>query len=69
MWYAKLIYSSGEEDLVEDGAGFATEDAARDAALYEISCYKQGAEDLEMMGGNEGEIDYDDPEYEVWEEA
>ena len=46
MWYAKLIYSSGEEDLVEDGAGFATEDAARDAALYEISCYKQAAEDL-----------------------
>lgn len=64
-WYAKLIYSSSEEDMVRDGEVFETEADARYAALDEISCYRQGDENLKMIGGNEGEIDNDDPDYEV----
>ena len=62
----KLTYSDGTEGILDEM--FDTEEEAEDAALYAISCFQQGAEDLEMMGGNEGEIDYNDPEYEIFEE-
>lgn len=61
----KIIYEYDEEILDEE---FDTESEAEDAALYAISCYRQGGEDLEMMGGNEGEIGYDDPEFEIFED-
>ena len=62
----KLIYIDGSEEILDEM--FDTEEEAEEAALYAISCFRQGAEDLEMMGGNEGEICYDDPEYEIIEE-
>lgn len=67
-WYAKLIYSSGEEDMVNDGEPFDSEQDARDAALYEIGCYQLGGDILHNMGGEEDEIDDSTPDYEVWRE-
>ena len=61
----KMIYSDSE-DMLEDE--FDTEEEAVEAALYERSCFNLGGELLEMMGGEEGEIDYNTPDYEIIEE-
>ncbi len=61
-----MLYGDGSEIYLDEY--FDTEEEAEEAALYAISCHSLGAELLEMMGGEEGEIDYSDPDYEIIEE-
>ena len=61
-----MLYGDGSESYLDEE--FDTEEEAEEAAIYAISCHRLGGELLEMMGGEEGEIDYDDPDYEIIEE-
>lgn len=61
-----LCYADGTDCCLDEE--FDTEEAAEEAALYAVSCNHLGGELLEMMGGEEGEIDYDDLNYEIIEE-
>ena len=61
-----MIYADGSECLLDEE--YDTEEEAEEAAMYAVSCHRLGGEILEMMGGEEGEIDFDDPEYEIIEE-
>ncbi len=65
---AIVTYPGGEEEILEDL--FDTEEEAREAALYAISCWDTGAEILNMS--NPGDYPYDpddvnDAEYEIEE--
>lgn len=61
-----MLYADGTECYLDEE--FDTEEEAEEAALYAVSCHRLGGELLEMMGGEEGEIDYEDPDYEIIEE-
>ena len=52
---AIVTYPDGEEEILEDL--FDTEEEAREAALYAISCWDTGAEILNMS--NPGDNPYD----------
>ncbi len=68
-----LTYPNGETyDSVDDGMEdlFDSYEDAVEAALYSISCTKQGAETLHMSNPGDYEYDedtYEDPEYEIIE--
>lgn len=62
----KMDYNDGSDYYLDED--FETEEEAEEAAMYAISCHHLGGELLEMMGGEEGEIDYSTPDYEIIEE-
>ena len=64
----KMIYPDGEE-VIEDDI-FDSYEEAEDAALYYVSCTRDGAETLNLS--NPGDYEYDeetyvDPTYEIIE--
>ena len=66
----KMIYSDGEEEIIEDEE-YDTEEDAEEMASYYVSCNRQGAETLNMS--NPGDYEYDentfeDATYEIIEE-
>ena len=63
-----VTYPDGYEEILEDL--FDSEEEAREAALYAISCWDVGAETLHMS--NPGDYEYDpeavnDADYEIEE--
>lgn len=61
----KVIYhwTDGTEDEDDNyGEFYESEEAANEAALYGLSCAKQGGEILEMS--NPGDYPYDESDYE-----
>lgn len=59
----RLFYPDGDSE--ESEQSYETEELAREAALYDCSCFQLGGEELRMSGDDyvEGEV-----EYEVYEE-
>ncbi len=55
-WKAYLVFNDGERLEVDDGRVFENEEDANDAALYDLSCYHEGGEIMEMMGDQEEEL-------------
>ena len=66
MGYKVRLYSGDYDEVLDEV--FDTEEEATEIALENVSCDSFGAELLEMMGGEEGEINYDGLEYEIIEE-
>ncbi len=69
-FYAEIHFS--DEDVIEDNYGefFDSEEEAEEAAIYAISCAKQGAEIFHMSNPGDypyDESDYDDVEYSIVE--
>ena len=64
MFYrAYMHFPEGDYYLDED---FETEEEAEQAALYELSSYRAGAEILELRGEEFGDPDESDFEIEEW---
>lgn len=55
---AIVTYPDGDEEILEDL--FDTEEEAREAALYAISCWDTGSEILNMSNPGDYEYDPDD---------
>ncbi len=69
-FYAEIHFN--DEDVIEDNYGefYDSEEAAEEAAIYAISCAKQGAEIFHMSNPGDypyDESDYDDVEYSIVE--
>ena len=58
----KLIYPDGNTEISDDS--YATEEEAEEAALYDCSCFHDGAEVLKLAGR---EFDDRDLDYEIFE--
>lgn len=58
----KLIYPDGDTEISDDS--FTTEGEAEEAALYDCSCFREGAEVLKLAGRDFDDRDLD---YEIFE--
>ena len=61
----RIIYPNGETEMADET--FATEENAREAALYDCGCFKEGREIMSMMGDRDEDIIEGDCDFDIIE--